>query len=154
VSVTYFAYGANMAAGIMGAFCPGHRLLGTAELPAHRLAFSRRSVRTGTGVADVVPADGRSVWGVLYELDRDGLDALDRKEGNGWAYGRARVAVRPNGDEPSVTAVTYRVCRREPAEVTPSAQYLEGLIAAARDRGLPTAYLAELEAKRGSDSGR
>jgi len=148
VSVTYFAYGANMAEGVMGAFCPGHRVLGTAELRDHRLAFSRRSVRTGSGVADVVPANGRSVWGVLYELDDDGLAALDRKEGNGWAYERAQVAVRTAAYERAVTAVTYRVCKPEASEVTPSQQYVEELVAAARARGLPAAYVAELEAKR------
>jgi gamma-glutamylcyclotransferase (GGCT)/AIG2-like uncharacterized protein YtfP len=148
VGVTYFAYGANMAEGVMGAFCPGHRLLGRAELPDHRLAFSRRSVRTGTGVADVVPASGRSVWGVLYEVDDSDLDALDRKEGNGWAYDRSEVAVRAAGREPGVSAVTYCVREREAAEVTPSRAYVEGLIQAARDRGLPATYVAELEARR------
>ena len=146
--MTYFAYGANMAEGVMGAFCPGHRLLGPAELPEHRLAFSRRSVRTGTGVADLVPAPGRSVWGILYEVDDTGLEALDAKEGNSWAYDRTEVAVRPAGREPRVWAVTYRVREPEAAEVTPSRAYVEGLIQAARDRGLPADYVAELEARR------
>jgi gamma-glutamylcyclotransferase (GGCT)/AIG2-like uncharacterized protein YtfP len=123
-------------------------VLGTAELRDHRLVFSRRSVRTGTGVADVVPAKGQSVWGVLYELEDAGLAALDEKEGNGWAYERAQVAVRTAADELAVTAVTYRVCKPEATEVTPSPQYVEGLVAAARERGLPAAYVAELEAKR------
>lgn len=149
MGVAYFAYGANMAEDVMGAFCPGHRVLGTAELTGHRLAFSRRSVRTGTGVADLMPAAGHSVWGVLYELGAGAIEALDHKEGNGWAYEHAQVAVRAHGHEPAVTAVTYRVCKPEPAEVPPSAEYLEGLIAAARARGLPARYVAELEAKRG-----
>jgi hypothetical protein len=149
VAVTYFAYGANMAEGVMAAFCPGHRLLGTAELPGHRLAFTRRSIRTGTGVADVVPDPGASVWGVLYELSAGDLDALDRKEGNGWAYERAPAVVRVGGrrDE-EVAAVTYRVCAPEPSEVTPSPDYLDGLIGAAHSRGLPSAYTTELEARR------
>ena len=37
---------------------------------------------------------------------------------------------------------------REAAEVTPSRRYVEGLIRAARDRGLPATYVAELEARR------
>ncbi|HEX4720015.1 MAG TPA: gamma-glutamylcyclotransferase family protein [Thermoleophilaceae bacterium] len=149
MAVTYFAYGANMAEDVMAAFCPGHRPLGSAELPGHRLAFSRRSIRTGTGVADVVPDPGASVWGVLYELSDSDIDGLDRKEGNGWAYERVPVVVRagPRWDE-EVAAVTYRVCEREPAEVEPSRDYLDGLIAAAHARGLPPAYSAELEARR------
>jgi gamma-glutamyl AIG2-like cyclotransferase len=65
----YFAYGSNMAESVMAAHCSGHRYLGPADLPEHRLAFTRRSVRTLTGVADIVRADGQSVWGALYELD-------------------------------------------------------------------------------------
>jgi gamma-glutamylcyclotransferase (GGCT)/AIG2-like uncharacterized protein YtfP len=148
VGATYFAYGANMADDVMAGFCPGHRLLGVAELPDHRLAFTRRSIRTGTGVADVVPDAGHSVWGVLYELSESDLDALDRKEGNGWAYERVSVAVRMAGEVADVPALTYRVCEPEPAEVQPSAAYLDGLIAAAKARGLPPAYTAELEARR------
>lgn len=148
MGATYFAYGANMADDVMAALCPGHRLLGVAELPAHRLAFTRRSIRTGTGVADVVPEAGHSVWGVLYELADGDLDALDRKEGNGWAYERVPVAVRISGESADVPALTYRVCEPEPAEVQPSAAYLDGLIAAAQARGLPPGYSAELEARR------
>jgi gamma-glutamylcyclotransferase (GGCT)/AIG2-like uncharacterized protein YtfP len=148
VGVTYFAYGANMADEVMAELCPGHRLLGIAELPAHRLAFTRRSIRTGTGVADVVPDAGASVWGVLYELDDAGLEALDRKEGNGWAYERVPVLVRLTGEGADLAAVTYRVCEPEAAEVTPSREYLDGLIAAAHGRGLPSSYTAELEARR------
>jgi gamma-glutamylcyclotransferase len=149
VSVAYFAYGANMAEAVMTAFCPGHRVLGAAELPGHRLAFTRRSIRTGSGVADVVPAAGCGVWGVLYELADGDLDALDRKEGNGWAYERVPVGVRLAGQAAAVRALTYRVCEPEPVEVTPSPEYLDGLIEAARARGLPASYSAQLESRRG-----
>jgi AIG2-like family len=147
--IAYFAYGANMAEGVMAAFCPGHRFLGAAELPDHRLAFTRRSIRTGTGVADVVPVPGRSAWGVLYELADGDVDALDRKEGNGWAYERVPVDVRLAGAGAAVPSLTYRVCEPERDEVIPSAQYLDGLIEAARARGLPATYTAELKARRG-----
>src|SRR4051812_7107992 len=94
--VAYFAYGANMAEGVMQAHCTGHVFAGIAELPGHRFAFTRRSIRTGTGVADVVADPASRVWGVLYEV-RD-LDGLDAKEGAGWAYVHYPVTVRVRDD--------------------------------------------------------
>ena len=93
----YFAYGRNMGTHAMELACPGHRFLGAAELREHRLAFTRRSLRTGTGVADILAAPGESVWGALYELDDAHLAAIDEKEGNGWAYERRAVRVFADG---------------------------------------------------------
>lgn len=148
MAINYFAYGSNMAEEVMDEKCPGHTLLGPALLPGFRLAFTRRSVRTGTGVADVVPADGPGVWGVLYELGDADLEALDLKEGSGWAY--RRMPVRVQGlDGSEYTAFTYAVIDKQSPEVTPAPDYLEGLINAGRRRRLPDAYVAQIESRRG-----
>src|SRR4051812_15789086 len=122
--VAYFAYGANMAEGVMQAHCPRHVFAGIAELPRHRFALTRRSIRTGTGVADVVADPERSVWGVLYEVPD--LDGLDGKEGAGWAYVHYPVTVRV-GDGVR-EAITYRVREPEPAEVQPGSDYIAGIL--------------------------
>ena len=62
MTITYFAYASNMAPEVITRLCPRARYLGVARLTDHRLAFTRRSVRTGTGVADIVPAPGKTVW--------------------------------------------------------------------------------------------
>jgi gamma-glutamylcyclotransferase (GGCT)/AIG2-like uncharacterized protein YtfP len=146
VPIAYFAYGSNMAARVMARLCPGHRFLGVAELCNHRLAFTRRSVRTATGVADIVDDAGHSVLGALYELDAAQLKALDEKEGNGWAYQRRRVRVRVRVQARELSAQAYAVIAPESVEIRPSQEYLEGLLDAARARGLPTDYIAELAA--------
>jgi hypothetical protein len=152
VSIAYFAYGANMAESVMAEHCRGHVVVGVAELREHRFAFSRRSIRTGTGVADVVPDPEHSVWGVLYVLED--LASIDAKEGAGWAYDRCSVTVWIDGA--SREAITYRVQRPEPAEVAPSDEYVARILSAARARGLPTAYIEELSARAAaaSSSGR
>lgn len=141
----YFAYASNMASATMTRLCPGHRFAGVAELPDHRLAFSRRSIRTGTGVADIVRADGQSVWGVLYELDAAMLAVLDEKEGNGWAYRRDLVSLRGTRAE-ELVALVYSVIAKEPGEVRPSPEYLRVVLDAARERLLPEHYVAALAA--------
>ena len=140
----YFAYGSNMSSEVMSGACPAATCLGPARLGGYRLAFMRRSVLTGTGVADVV-ADARAeTWGVLYELEPRDRAELDRKEGRGWAYELLEVEVEVANDRGSHTALTYTVKDKEPAEVEPSPEYLERLLAAARARGLPERYLARL----------
>ncbi len=139
----YFAYGTNMSGEVMRARCPGHRFLGAAVLPAHRLAFSRRSVITGTGVADIVVDPDGEVWGALYELGERDLGRLDIKEGFGFAYVRTMLAVT-TAEGAVHRAVAYTVRTREPAEVRPSAEYLERLIEGARERLLPGRYVDSL----------
>ena len=147
VQILYFAYASNMAEDVMDRLCPGHRFLGVAELRDHRLAFTRRSIRTASGVADIVRADGQSVWGALYRLDAAQLAAIDEKEGNGWAYRRGQVRVRLGAGAGEQDAYAYAVVTPEAAEIRPSQQYLRGLLVAARERGLPENYVAELEAR-------
>jgi cation transport regulator ChaC len=123
--------------------------LGPARLPGYRLAFTRRSVRTGTGVADILAdADGET-WGVLYELDARDRDALDEKEGLGWAYVHMTVAVG-TADGVVREALAYTVKQKEPAAVRPSAAYLQRLLRAAREHGFPDAYVEELERAAGA----
>ena len=141
----YFAYASNMAPDVITGLCPRHRYLGVALLADHRLAFTRRSMKTQTGVADVVRAPGATVWGVLYRIDDDELAAIDRKEGHDWAYERVTLPVRL-ADGTERVAVTYTVRYKEPAEVPPSRQYLDLVIAAARERGLPGGYIEQIEA--------
>jgi gamma-glutamylcyclotransferase (GGCT)/AIG2-like uncharacterized protein YtfP len=137
-----------MAPGVVTDAAPGAKPRGAACLPDYRLAFTRRSIRTGTGVADIVPAGGRSVWGALYDIPEDEFANLDRKEGGGWAYQRTPVRVRPRGASAAQEAVAYTVVARDADHVPPSDDYLAGMIAAARTLGLPNAYLEELEAIR------
>jgi hypothetical protein len=131
-----------MSSAELGAWCPSHRALGAAELPGYRLGFLRRSIRWGAGVVDIVRAPGRSVWGVLYELPL-GLGKLDSKEGAGFAYRRIEVDVLLDGSP--LKAVAYEVMGKEPFEVPPRGDYVELLVAGAREHGLPDQYIAALD---------
>lgn len=101
----------------------------------------------------MVSAPGQTVWGVLYELDPECLQALDRKEGNGWAYEHQRCRVRLRADGSEHDAFTYGVLHKEPQELPPSRAYREGLITAARRRGLPEEYIATLTSLPVADAG-
>lgn len=141
----YFAYGSNMSAAVISAVSPAHRFLGAAQLRGHRLAFTRRSIRTGSGVADMVADPVAEIWGALYELPGSELAGLDRKEGVGFAYERRAVLVHTAEGRPQ-EAFAYAVASREPLEISPSPDYLGAILTAASERGLPEAYLRSLRA--------
>ena len=148
MTVTYFAYGSNMAPEVIARLCPRSRYLGVARLADYRLAFTRRSIKTGTGVADIVQAPSETAWGVLYEIADDELAAIDRKEGQGWAYTRVTLPVQLAAGGPECMAVTYTVRFKEASEIPPSRQYLTRLISAATERGLPSRYIGRLKSVR------
>jgi gamma-glutamylcyclotransferase (GGCT)/AIG2-like uncharacterized protein YtfP len=131
-----------MSTDVMSSLCPDHRFIGAARLDGYRIAFSRRSQRTATGVADVIadPAPDACVWGALYELEEPDLQRLDRKEGGKDAYTRQDVVVR-TCDGRTHEAVTYCVVNKEPSDIPPARAYLDRLLRGARQRSLPGAYV-------------
>ncbi|HEU0023830.1 MAG TPA: gamma-glutamylcyclotransferase family protein [Thermoleophilaceae bacterium] len=135
-----FSYGSNLASEEVS---EGARFLGPALLRDHRLALTRRSIRWGGGVVDVVEAAGECVWGAVYEAPETALVELDRKEGAGFAYRRRAVEVSVEGELRS--AVAYEVIHKEPDAPPATPEYAALVLRGARERGLPEAWLGELE---------
>ena len=151
----YFAYGSNMEPEQMQARCPGHKVVGLAELRDHRLTFPRHSHSWGGGVASVAVAHSESVWGVVYELTPEHLAQLDvyegwKGEGNAHnVYDRETVAVHltraDDGSFPrKLHALIYVARAANPGP--PSERYLEALVRGARHHKLPSDYVARLKA--------
>ncbi len=151
----YFAYGSNLSEARLHENCPSARLETIARLPGFRLAFTRRSERWGGGVADIRPAPGAEVWGVVWRIDAAGGDALDRQEGvhaSPPRYRRIEIAVTtPEGEV--LDCLAYQVVAPEAAHIAPSAAYLETMLRGARAAGLPHAYLARIEAAARGEAG-
>lgn len=145
--ILYFAFGSNMSARQMGSRCPGAVALGPARLDGFRLAFDLPSRYWGGWVADVVPAEGVAVWGVLWRLSPEHWRMLDDYEDvEEGRYRRDTVEVTgPGGSR--VRAQLYRVVRPQ-GEGRPSERYLRALLEGAREHGLPPDYIARLHALR------
>lgn len=148
VRVKYFAYGSNMSLRVIAGICPSYKVLGQARLKDYRLAFTRRSSKSGSGVADILPAPGMFTWGILYEIGKDELDKLDHKEGRGSAYNRIKVDVIRRGKTRPHRANTYTVISKEDSEIPPSPEYLDTLIEGAESQGLPAYYIDFLKSLR------
>ncbi|KAI1828577.1 hypothetical protein F4861DRAFT_9826 [Xylaria intraflava] len=80
----YFAYGSNLWLKQMAARCPNSHYIGRAVLPDYRWQINER------GYANVVPASGFTVHGLVYELGTGDEPRLDKSEGvSSGAYSKA-----------------------------------------------------------------
>ena len=141
----YFAYGSNMDPKQMASRCPGAVALGSARLPNYELAFVWDSPGWGGGVATVIPSSSLEVWGVLWDLTDEHVEALDRYEGVAiGAYVRERVDVESDGR--SINALVY--VATDARKKQPSARYLDALISGARAFSLPESHVQHLRDMR------
>ena len=134
----YFAYGSNMDAAAMRARCPKSRPLGLARLARHRLALM------ADGHATVVRDPNNAVHGVLYDLAQSDVAALDRyEEVSRGLYIKANQPVLRAEGAPA-RALVYIGRGAPSAEAKPKPGYVEGILCAAREAGLPAAYVGFL----------
>ena len=131
-----FAYGANMDAAAMASRCPRSKAIGPARLARHRFAIMPN------GWGNVVFDPAQTVHGVLWDLDLADVAALDAFEeiDRGLYRKIVKPVVKTGGG--SVQALIY-VGAGEGGR--PGADYIAGIIAAARAWDLPPRYIAELE---------
>jgi hypothetical protein len=132
----YFAYGSNMDRSAMAQRCPGARVVALARLPRHRFLIN------SDGYATVVRDPRRTVHGVLWELALSDIPPLDRYESlHTGLYTKINQPVV--ADSGPRRALVYVGRSARPGKPKPG--YLEAVLAAARDAGLPGDYIHEME---------
>lgn len=137
--ILYFAYGSNMSSECLRSRIASAELIGPAFLKDRRMLFDKRS-KDGSGKANLVESPGTVTWGVLYEIDVQDLDTLDKAEG-----GYERVTVRVwNPDGNVVEAVTY-ISTNLTDDLRAYKWYKEFILSGARENNLPQDYIAYLE---------
>ena len=156
----YFAYGSNLDPEQMRLRCPGHVVVGLAELHDHKLTFPLTSHDWGGGVSSIGVAHGESVWGIVYDLPDADVAALDRYEGfkgpgdQHNVYDRETVSVQlvraDDGSFPRRLRPWVYVAR--PANPSPpSRRYLDAVLRGARHHRLPDDYVSRLATTAVSD---
>jgi len=135
----YFAYGSNMASARLAARVPSARAIGAARLPGFAWRCNKRGA-DGTAKANLERAAAAETWGVLYELEGEAFDVLDRLEG-----GYERIAVEVEHAGATRRAHTYASSLRSDDDA-PAAWYLGLVVAGAREHALPDEWIATLEA--------
>ena len=141
-AVWYFAYASNMnrAQVKQRAGAPAEEKL--ARLDNYELNFDKVA-RGGTGTANIVPAEGQTVYGVLYRLTEQQLKALDRFEGVPVHYRRSQTTV-VDAEGSRVNAQLY-LARKVRKGLKPDRLYLQGIIQGAEEHALPPEYIEQLK---------
>ncbi len=124
---------------------PSARPRGIGFVEGVRLAFDKRGA-DGSGKANLVPATGGVVWGVLWTFPGCEWAALDGFEPG---YQRRTLEVTCQGEP--LRAEAY-VATRLTEDPLPLAGYKQRILDGAREHALPQAYVAQLESlacKRG-----
>ena len=147
-SLLYFAYGSNMNSEDLEKWCvENHSKISlnnpkVALLKDFQLAFTHKSNRRNGGVADIVRRINETVWGVLFETDKESLENIDIKEGvASGVYRQFRVEVLV-GEEPVSNVITYEVIKK--GIYRPSRDYLNVILTGAVDHHLPVDYIEKL----------
>lgn len=131
----YFAYGSNMDRAHMARLCPQAEALGLATLKDHRFFVAHG------GYGSVAPKRGSDVHGVLWRISAQDLVALDGYEAIGdGLYQHAMIPVQHDGK--LLRVLLYVANDARPA--SPSVQYRDAVLKAARDWSLPDEYIAAL----------
>lgn len=142
--VWYFAYGSNMNERIFRdrRHMTWHEAR-VGRLQDFRLAFTLAGgMRPGVSApANIVPASGGVVFGVLYLLPLRKFARLDNSEGRQYGYLWTEVEDLAGNRLP---VVTYKVPQAR-AEGRPGLAYLNLIREAARQRALPPEYIAFLD---------
>jgi hypothetical protein len=89
----YFTYGSNMDYDQMMERCPNAEYFGIAFLQDYKLAFTRYSSKRESAVADILVSPGDIVWGLIYIVNNDDLENLDKHEGHPTIYRRIKEKV-------------------------------------------------------------
>ena len=114
----YIAYGSNMVAEQMAHRCPNARLIGTGQLPNHRLEFYLHAT------VERSKAKGAMVPVAVWEIDEADEKSLDRYEGFPTYYTKhKRKVLMDDGSE--ITGLVYimRLIRPQP----PTDTYYNGI---------------------------
>ena len=139
----YFAYGSNLCESEIKEWVPSASPYGVAKLKNHELKFHKIS-KDGSAKCDAFKTgnDEDVVYGMVYEIDENEKQDLDRKEGLRHGYDEMEVVL--GSDQGAVTAVMY-VADSDYIDdsLKPYSWYKQLVLDGARQHGLPESYIEE-----------
>jgi hypothetical protein len=148
----FFAYDSYMNQGQATTRLPSAVWIGPAVLHDYKLTFDRTGSFRPGGVANVGPATGSRVYGVLWRISPGDLLELDGMQ-DPRAYSRRPLTTYSLTGKPFNECHTY-FGAPDRNDSDPDIEHLNSLIEAALDVGLPTEYIATLEGRRPGTSAR
>ena len=145
--IWYFAYGDNMGREQMRSRAGEVAEEQVGKLENYEILFNKKA-RGGSATANIHPAQGKNVHGVLYRIAEPALKSLDRFQGAPMHYRRIEVNVTAS-DGNKIAAQAYIATKVEKG-LRPAPHYLHSILQAAEERQLPSEYVKELKAAAGA----
>jgi cation transport regulator ChaC len=144
-TVWYFAYGSNLWSEQMerrtGAIRSVSDRPRVARLPNYRLAFNKRGSE-GQAFANIMPAAGDVVIGVVYPCQPSALEKMDEYE-SGYLRRAVRVLI---DDGSTVEAIAYVATGKNLVDnARPSGEYVTRILTGAAEHGLPHDYIEKIK---------
>lgn len=151
--VWYFAFGANMHAGVFRerrGMAPREWRAG--RIAGYRLRFNLEGRPKGRAApANIEPHPGSEVWGVLYRITRRDLLWLDHTEAVPvWRYTHLWTEATDREGRRVRPVVSY-IARGGESDGRPSRRYLALLRDGAREHGLPAHWIRYLDGVEAAD---
>ena len=112
----------------------------------YEILFNKKA-RGGSATANIHPAMGKTVYGVLYRISEAGLRSLDRFEGVPQHYRRIEVTVT-DGEGNRVPAQAF-IATKVDKGLRPAPHYIHAILEGAEEHQLPADYVAELKKTAG-----
>lgn len=140
----YFSYGSNMSFKRIKKRVPSVKFVGVYTLSQHLLKFHKSS-KDGSGKCDAYFTGNGvdKVMGVLYEIESDDKQNLNKAEGLGYGYTKKQVEVLgSSGDK--VQAITY-IATNINGKLKPYSWYKKHVLVGAIEAGLPPDYITLIE---------
>lgn len=131
----YFAYGSNMNHDQVKERCSNFIFVKRVFLKGYRFVYDRNSKKRAGPVANILTSRYRTVYGGLYEINKDNLESLNGHEKN---YKIASVNVKDE-ESNSYEAVVY--LRDKQKRGKPNELYRKIVIKGAKDYGFPSEYI-------------
>ena len=123
--------------------CPSAQFVCVARLVNYEFGITRHSRLRNCGTANVFPAHGKEVCGIVYDVNEADLVTLDSFEDG---YRRELRPVYALGDGAQPLVVLIYVAEIETNVPRSNAEYKRLILEGARHWNLPATYLALLEA--------
>jgi cation transport regulator ChaC len=118
---------------------PSAKPIGYARIDDWRVVFSKKG-KDGSGKANLLSTPGGVTWGVLYEIDREDLNKLDKYESG---YTRTTVQVQMTNTR-ALTAETY-ISRDLTDDLVAFDSYKQYVVLGAVEHHLPADYIQYLK---------
>lgn len=134
--IKYFAYGSNLSRNQMEERTNTVPPAVVAWLEGYRLVFNKKGSDC-TGKANIEPAPGETVWGVVYDCTEEALKKIDHYERvEDGHYRRDTVTVKTKGE--MIDAICY-IAEVEHInnELKPTDNYLQKILEGANDHDFP-----------------